>query len=607
MHIDSPLDNNLPRKLISTEYIDHCMEEAMVVPKDECELAGKIAAVFYSNLGITANNLKNILREYFLNSMSEQERSDLTYENYVSFIQRVASIEIESGQYQLSQLVPIEIMPIEDLLYNSKAVLEAQLKHIKATADAKKIFRNNFFYIKELPHYDEYTAKDKLYSDEDFTAPEKPSWITVKLGKLLIKYSRINQENFTLFSSVIDKNHQLTKPLFYFNSTKYPDLKLDSLLPIDRDDLNEFTGYLGGDYDEVDKKLIPLKANPINQFLIKLTHHEHVSSEELQRCISYFSEINNPSANPAQTETIEDKGKQRFRLPVAAESLPKRDMQFFMKNIKRIPKTILELAEKIAAFYFLNIGITQEELGRLLKEYTEFNHIDFFTTHNVIKDLLVQKFDNGRYHLSTLIPTMNPARHLNVIIIHGRHFPYQPIAWPELNNSNIVKSIADPQQAPTTKLPINILETAKNNIKAIIEDKANNKFLKQQLILDLLANDDFTADQIEKLFQYIHSFKSTLNHHKLVFIDAFLSKDNTYSYNVFLGDIKKRWLQKLMSEIENMPEDKKMGILEQACVSEIGNFQRGNFFNPSYTNTRKTIEKTIEQLTAQNKNKLHHN
>lgn len=589
LHSNNHMDQHHPEKLISSEDIDIFMKEKMSAALNELQLAAKIATVFYSNLGITANDLKNILREYFVYSMTEQERNNLTYDNYVRFIQKVASVAIESGKYPLSLLLPIDIMPTEDLINNSKAILEEQLRHIKTTSDAKKIFKDNYFHIDELLHYDADTAESKLYSGEDFIAPNKiPDWTIIKIGNLYIKYYRgIKDVHFNLFISILDNNKQQTTPLFYFNSKKCPHLKFESLLPIDRSHFGE----------DIKDEINFTETNPIKAALLKLAYNEHISTEELQSCIAYFNEMSESAPNIDQ-------------ITIAEESLPKHNMQFFMNNIRRIPKTIPELAEKIAAFYFLRVGITDKELGRLLREYIEFNHIDNLTSHKIISDLVVQKFDNGRYNLATIILAENPTRHLNMIIIHARHFPYKPITWPELNNTRVAKStelktIDGLQKKPeATKLPIDNLETAKASIQTIIKDEANNKFLKQQLILNLLKNVDLTSEQIEQLFQYIQFFESTINHHQLMFIDAFLSKENTYSYSVFIGDIKKLWLEKLILETEKMSDDEKMGILEQACLSEICNFQRGNFFNPKYTNTRKTIEKTIAQLTSQNKTRI---
>lgn len=279
------------------------------------------------------------------------------------------------------------------------------------------------------------------------------------------------------------------------------------------------------------------------------------------------------------------------------------------KQGKRIPKTISELAEKIAAFYFLNIGITLNQLGRLIYDYIDFNHIDILTSDKLINDLLDQKINNGQYNLATLISHERPASYLRAIIVHGRHDPYEPIVWLNLNLATVAKSIEvkpkdnSDETSTLSELPTNVLETIKNQIKVIVENKVNNKYQKQQLILEVLNSNNFTSEQIEILFHYILTFESTLNHHQMEFIDAFLSKENTYSYSVFLGDIKKLWYNKLMSEIEKKSEDEKTGMLEQACVSEICNFQRGNFFNPKYTETRKTIEKTIAQLTSA---KSHH-
>ena len=516
-----PAEVTQPQKQLIHDVIDF-IKDFNIKPTNPHEVSAKIAAYFYKNQNINLYQIGKIISRSYVREYLTTDSNKLTIELFQQFIQELISLKIDFGRYSLDQLIPEFRLSNGNTVLNPSSInmdLVQQLRrHALTHNEARKTFNNNnryinnYFELTDLMPCDDVDAREKLYSNEDFVIPPSEagrSLVKVKLGHLYIEYCPGGKGSYMLSISIIDRRNKQLKPLLNYDGARYSNLDFHSLVPL----------LLGSFYPSMttvrvretpQTQAIQQQADAVKKLLIELSMGNNVSPVDFYTSLSSLlnlMEKSPPDAVQIQNALVSDgaKGKARDNDKIHRENShqPKNDIAEFMQNITLLPRDINELAAKMAAYFYLTLGLTHNEMKYLIYEYFNYNNIDIKTLNSqtFVEQLINNKIDKNRYALKFIIPSEDAKKLFldNCTELKNNQLP-TAIQWPmSIRSASADKSVSRAPLDDQGKESIqndqhhvldftqdNVIAVVINEINNIVNDTVHHKYQKQLAILDYL-------------------------------------------------------------------------------------------------------------------------
>ncbi|KTC78193.1 hypothetical protein [Legionella brunensis] len=260
----------------------------------------------------------------------------------------------------------------------------------------------SIYNLRELAQRDESELQLRVFEDEDFVVPPKDngrSLVKAKIGKLYIEYTPGGKESFTLNIKFIDKQHRTLRSFLSLENPRYASLEFEDLLPFSLD------AYYGSRtiFQPYDPGAPECKSHAyeLKTVLTKLFLDEDITANDVQNFQEHYYSLY--IENPAQP------GRQSA--PVRTESVghqvpePVKDIEHFGRHLEDKPASLFEVSVKLGAIALLNLSISEEEVGDVLREYLEISNKtpEIFQDTNVQETILNTLIDKGRLPLKAMV------------------------------------------------------------------------------------------------------------------------------------------------------------------------------------------------------------
>lgn len=305
-------------------------------------------------------------------------------------------------------------------------------------------------WLRDHFNFDEYFAHTELQSvavlmenaifgdfgDEDFifytNERDDRAPITVRMGSLLIAYCPQGKASFKLEIKFIDKEARQTRTLFNFKGARYPYFQFTDLVPFSLNGKNAtaMTMAMASREERESLEAINVRqcAQQIRAVLMRMALNEPVPLPEFQEKAANFFAANeqfntaaglgvrhvNPRAQASQARVSSP--PQFFANPHELQELDVRN--FCDERFKtRKPRNETELAAKLAAYFYANLGIDDEEIKQIVCEYINQTGKPFSEMDSEwIKTVMSVPIDLERYCLQGVIYEDTPGNRLLKVI-----------------------------------------------------------------------------------------------------------------------------------------------------------------------------------------------
>ncbi len=263
---------------------------------------------------------------------------------------------------------------------------------------------HNYFKIKNLQRKE--LTSDNIFSEEDFICEyghRRPA--VVKMGCLLIEYCYGGKASFELDVKFIDKELRQTRSLLLFKGARYASFHLSDIIPI-HDDVSNAT---------IIKKIPSIAsfhAKQVRDIITKLALGQVVPQAEFQEVAANFfgaveaynqehTTLPIHAASPHATGSFAEASQ--FAYFKSLEALDVRD--FGGSGFQKKPRSEAELAAKLAACFFLELGINEEQIKKIITEYVDLagKPLDEMD-EGWVNLLMTTLIDRERYCLKTVFP-----------------------------------------------------------------------------------------------------------------------------------------------------------------------------------------------------------
>lgn len=231
-----------------------------------------------------------------------------------------------------------------------------------------------------------------LYSPHDFNIPRPGRALSaLKVGNLLIKSEPGGKGSFEAEVSYLDKARKQQRTLFTFKNGRYAGFDFESLFPYP---LGDSSMTMVGGPEDTRELMTNELAKKVKPFILQMSFGEEINQADFQSALTNLFTFRQETAaihrRLPQTEVTN-----------AAHDL---DMDDFRKNPNIKPATTHSLAVKIAYTYFNHLGITEDELKALIKEFIEASRQTIADLNpQWIENLMDVLIDKNRYALRMVI------------------------------------------------------------------------------------------------------------------------------------------------------------------------------------------------------------